>query len=84
MPSAITEEKLTRIPQKKALDNVYKEHRLMSMKTDMSNTQNPTTVRNTARNASARRSFGLNGLLQGVFFALAVSFTAALVFGVVH
>ena len=56
----------------------------MSMKTDMSNTQNPTTIRNTARNASARRSFGLNGLLQGVFFALAVSFTAALVFGVVH
>ena len=54
------------------------------MKMDMSNTQHAATIRNTARKASARRTAGLNGLLQGVVFALAVSFTAALVLGVVN
>lgn len=50
----------------------------------MSNTHHATTIRNTARRACARRSVGVNGLLQGLFFALAFSFTAALVLGVVH
>ena len=36
------------------------------------------------RKASTQRPLGLNGLFQGVFFALAFSFTAALILGVVN
>lgn len=50
----------------------------------MSNTQHATTIRNTVRKTSVRRSLGLQDLFQGLFFALAFGFTAALVLGVVH
>jgi hypothetical protein len=81
--NAISKEKIIGITRKKAIDNVYKIHRVTVDGGRMSNTQDATTIRTTSRRACGRRFSGVNQLLQGVVFALAFSFTAALVLGFV-